>query len=374
MVRSFCSVLAFLVLLSIAAGIPALSRKYELPCASCHVHGAKLTSFGEYFRRKGLPMSGSNAGAGLPVSLWLSAVQSLPSSALGGDDPFLSRLELVSFGEVGSGVRVFLEWFPFSRTVRNGGLVDRSGRFENLWASLPFAEGWSFQIGQFRPLAAIDPNLRVAVSEPFGLGSALPGRPGGSERQTSLRAFSPILRSPAARISRTQGGEAVGGDSLQLIGTVLFPGELALPLSDAARRHTGPEWESRAKGWMAEALWHTVTGKVSGFHFRGDADRRATGIAGSLDLAPWHGEAAIWHGSGAFGGEGWRGSIEALFVPEWKRAFGLRFDAAEGERIWLVPFLSLHRGGEGDVWRLAAEARLRPGSTPVFVIELHYLR
>lgn len=289
---------------------------------------------------------------------------------------FPSRLEVVSLGEWKGGSKYFIEWFPFSRTLQtNGSDVDRSGRFENLYVSTPIARELAVQLGQFRPLLALDPNRRIAISEPFGLSSSLAGRASVDLREQALRGFSPTFRSPAARVSWVRWDDKETGlESLQAHATVLFPGELSIPTTDDGRRNASFQFEGRAKGVLLEALRQTTNWTASLFHFSGDNRRRATGLAGSCAKGPWSLEAALWSGSGAASPEMKRGTIDLCFSPSWIGAYGIRFDKVEGEATWLVPYASLHAGGKEDAWRFAVEARLRKGTPTVFALEIHFLR
>ena len=289
---------------------------------------------------------------------------------------FPSRLEIVSLGEWKGGSKYFIEWFPFNRSLQTDGSdLDRSGRFENLFVSTPIGKELAIQLGQFRPLIAIDPNRRLAISEPFGLSSSLPGRASADLREQMLRGFSPSFRSPTARISWVRwDDDETGLESWQAHAAALFPGEFSIPTTDDGRRNASFEFEGQAKGMFIEVLRQATAWSASLFHFLGDNRRRATGIAGTFSKAPWSVETAFWTGSGTGSSETKRSTFDLCFSPSWIGAYGLRFDKIEGEESWLVPYASFHAGGKEDAWRFAVEARLRQGTPTVFALEIHFLR
>lgn len=369
----------FFVFLSAAAAlaIPALTRKYGVECSTCHVHGAKLTAFGQMFKQRGAELSGlESTVGGPPISAWISAISGNRKNDPNREHLFPTRFELVSFDEFARGFRYFVEWFPASWPMGlDGSRSDRSGRFENLYVAANIGRELAIQFGQFRPLTVIDPNRRIAMSEPFALSSSLTGEAGADSRDVALRSFSPTMRSPAARVSWNQFDDPEGGvGSWQAHLTVLFPGEFSLPLSDAAGENAPNEFESRPKGAFVEVVRQTGKGAISGFRFEGNTGRTATGAAFDLELSPWHIEAALWEGEGDGSPKAVRGTFDLIFSRNWVGAWGLRADAIEGQKTWLTPYASFHAGGKGDVWRVAVEARLRNGMSPVFGIELHYLR
>lgn len=107
---------------------------------------------------------------------------------------FPSRVELISAGPVGSSRTVyFVEWRALSQSVGGDGrLVDRSGRFEDLFLRLPVSSrgDWSVSVGQFRTLTQVDVSQRLSLSEPLVFSSSVPGRRASDARLTGLRAFS----------------------------------------------------------------------------------------------------------------------------------------------------------------------------------------
>src|SRR5687767_9067038 len=100
MARLFFAFVVFGLLASECFPIPALSRKYGIECASCHVHGAKLNAFGQIFRQRGAAVAGVEEKLrGQPLTVWLSLMAANKTSDRDGFRLIPSRLEIVSLGE-----------------------------------------------------------------------------------------------------------------------------------------------------------------------------------------------------------------------------------------------------------------------------------
>jgi hypothetical protein len=186
---------------SIAEATPQFARTYRVDCSYCHTAPHRLNERGLRFVAAGYRLDGDERSPTIPLAVWNTVdLEWRHSSDL--VKGFPSRVELISAGPVGRGA-YFAEWRALSQSIGgNGRLLNRSGRFEDLYLRAPLTSGGALSVtaGQFRTLAQVDVSLRLSLSEPLVFSSSVPGRRAADPRLTSLRAFSASGRQPAVRV------------------------------------------------------------------------------------------------------------------------------------------------------------------------------
>jgi hypothetical protein len=192
---------------------------------------------------------------------------------------FPGRVELISAGAIGgSRAAYFAEWRALSLSI--GGdrrLLNRSGRFEDLFVNIPLASDGTFAVtaGQFRALAQVDVSQRLSLAEPLAFSAGLAGRQATSARLTGLRAFSASGRQPGVRFEYRRASTDSSADGWFAGATLPLAGELTVPFTDAASF----ELEGRPKGVFLEVYRRSGLGAVGGHVFLGDGERRlVTGV------------------------------------------------------------------------------------------------
>jgi hypothetical protein len=244
---------------------------------------------------------------------------------------FPSRVELISAGPVGNdGATYFAEWRALSQSVAaNGRLLNRSGRFEDLFVRTPVTPGNALSVtaGQFRALAQVDVSLRLSLSEPLIFSSSVPGRPTADSRLTGLRAFSASGRQPALRAEYQLTRGQSPADGWVAAATLPLTGELTIPFTDAASF----EFEARPKGVFLESYRRRGLTSVGAHGFVGDEGRRfVTGVV-THDIGQ---RLALLAGIGAFHAAGvtdTRFSIGGEATLSSHLAGGLRVDHRTGQ-------------------------------------------
>jgi hypothetical protein len=252
---------------------PQFARIYRIDCASCHSVPPRLNERGLRFLAAGYRFDAGERSRTVPVAVWNTVdVESRQSTDL--VKGFPSRVEVISAGPVGrSRALYFAEWRALSRSVGgNGRLVDRSGRFEDLFVRMPLGVtgAWSVTVGQFRTLMQVDMSQRLSASEPLVFASSVPGRPSLAGRLTALRAFSASGRQPAVRAEYQRTPTQSAADGWFAAATLPLTGELTIPLTDAASF----ELEGRPKGVFLEAFRRSGLTSFGGHAFVGDENRR----------------------------------------------------------------------------------------------------
>src|SRR5688500_295899 len=198
---------AFLFALFLAPNVvvatPQFARTYRVDCAHCHSSPPRLNEQGLRFVALGYRLDGSDAVQTVPLAVWNTLDAEWRHSA-NISKAFPGRVEIISAGPLG-GTRAayFAEWRALSQSLGGDGrLVNRSGRFEDLFVRVPLSAGGtaSLTAGQFRGLTQVGVSLRLSLSEPLVFSSSVPApRPAARARVTSLRAFSASGRQPAVR-------------------------------------------------------------------------------------------------------------------------------------------------------------------------------
>jgi hypothetical protein len=270
-----------LVLVSVptADATPQFARQFRVDCSHCHSAPPRLNNQGLRFLLDGYRLEGRAAGSPtVPIAVWNTFDLEVRHSA-DFTKGFPSRVELISAGPVGgSRAAYFAEWRLLSQSIAgNRRLLDRSGRFEDLFINVPLMSSGVLAVtaGQFRALTQVDVSQRLSLSEPLVFSSGLAGRRAATARLTGLRSFSASGRQPAARIEyrRTDSSPV---DGWFAAATVPLTGELTIPFTDAASF----ELEGRPKGVFVEAYRRRGLASVGGHVFIGDEERRlATAVA-----------------------------------------------------------------------------------------------
>ena len=192
------------------AFIPALSeatsqfaRTFRVDCSHCHSAPPRLNESGLRFLAAGYRMDvADQRSPTIPIAIWNTVDLEWRRSAdlIKG---FPGRVELISAGPIGRRASYFAEWRALSQSIGgNRRLLNRSGRFEDLFLRAPVTPGGALSVtaGQFRTLTQVDVSLRLSLSEPLVFSSNVPGRRAAGARLTSLRAFSASGRQPALRL------------------------------------------------------------------------------------------------------------------------------------------------------------------------------
>lgn len=256
-----------------AEATPQFARVYRVDCSHCHSSPPRLNARGLRFLASGYRLEGEQRWSTVPLTVWNTAdLEWRHSTDL--VKGFPSRVELISGGPIaGSRTIYFAEWRAISQSVGgNGRLLNRSGRFEDLFVRTPVTPNGAFSVtaGQFRTLTQIDVSLRLSLSEPLVFSSSVPGRRATDARLTSLRAFSASGRQPAVRVEYqlTQGRSTA--DGWFAAATLPLTGELTIPFTDAASF----EFEARPKGVFLEGYRRSGLTSLGGHAFIGDERRR----------------------------------------------------------------------------------------------------
>lgn len=288
--------IAFVLIPAAVEGTPQFARKYRVDCSSCHSAPPRLNERGLRFLASGYRFDTLEPSSTIPIAVWNTADLEWRHSAdlVKG---FPSRVELISAGPLGNGgITYFAEWRALSQSVgANGHLVNRSGRFEDLFVRAPLTPGKALAVsgGQFRTLTQVDVSLRLSLSEPLVLSSSVPGKPASDARLTALRAFSASGRQPAVRAEyQLTRSSSAAADGWFVAATLPLTGELTIPFTDAASF----EFEARPKGVFLESYHRAGLTTVGGHAFLGNDRRLFTGVV-THDIAQ---RLALFGGVGAF--------------------------------------------------------------------------
>jgi hypothetical protein len=279
-----------------AEATPQFARTYRVDCSHCHSAPPRLNERGLNFLAAGYRLPGEARSFTMPLAVWNTADLEWRHSAdlVKG---FPSRVEIISAGPIGrSRAAYFAEWRALSQSVGgNGRLLNRSGRFEDLFVRTPVTTRGAFFItaGQFRALTQVDVSQRLSLSEPLVFSSSTPGGRARDARLTSLRAFSASGRQPAVRAEYQLGRTDAPADGWFAAATLPLTGELTIPFTDAASF----EIEARPKGVFLEAFRRSGLTSVGGHAFIGDVRRRVVTAVVTHDVGN---RLAVVAGIGAF--------------------------------------------------------------------------
>lgn len=261
-----------------ADATPQFARTYRVDCSYCHSSPPRLNERGLRFLANGYWLDGDEPARTVPMAVW-NTVDLEWRHANDLRKVFPSRVELISAGRIGqTRASYFIEWRALSQSVAgNGRLLDRSGRFEDLFIRAPLSSTGSpsVSVGQFRTLTQVDVSQRLSLSEPLVFSSSVPGRRASDARLTSLRGFSASGRQPAVRAEYQLTRAQSPADGWFAAATLPLTGELTIPFTEAASF----EFEGRPKGVFLEAFRRSGLRSFGGHAFVGDERRRVlTGV------------------------------------------------------------------------------------------------
>ncbi|MBM3820181.1 MAG: hypothetical protein FJW14_14350, partial [Acidimicrobiia bacterium] len=126
---------------SVAEGTPQFARAYRVDCSYCHSLPPRLNERGLNFLAAGYRLPEPRSST-FPVAVWNTVdLEARYSADL--VKGFPSRVELISAGPLGgSRAAYFAEWRALSQGIGgNRRLLDRSGRFEDLFVRTPVTPG-----------------------------------------------------------------------------------------------------------------------------------------------------------------------------------------------------------------------------------------
>lgn len=359
--------LGFFLAPSASFATPQFARTYRVDCAYCHSLPPRLNERGLGFVAAGyrFPETEATRGTTIPLAVWNTLDAEWRHSA-NLSKSFPGRVEIISAGPVASTrASYFAEWRALSQSLMgNGRLLNRSGRFEDLFVKVPVAMGGAIAVtaGQFRALSQVDVSLRLGLSEPlvFSSGLASPVR-ASRARLTALRSFSASGRQPALRLEYQPGSRETSGSGWYAAAVLPVAGELTIPFTDAASF----EFETRPKGVFVESFRRWGLTSVGGHAFLGDRRRLATVVA-THDVASrvsLLGGIGLFHAAGA---TDTRFSVGSEFTVSPQVAAGIRVDHRTEQR--LDPVVLLYGNGHvpfgppafRQALRLQIEQRVQP--------------
>ena len=344
--------------------VPYFARQYKTPCTTCHVIPPKLNQFGEDFFARGYRFPEDRPRERTwPFAVWATwRGQREANRDRGRGLP--NRVEIISGGPLGrTRAFYFFEWLPVSQQVGSDGRrVERHGRFEDLFVSLPVGSAY-VTVGQYRLLSQVDVSRRLSLSTPLAFSASLAGKPALSSRLTGLRSFSLAGRSPALRFSHQWGRGRRQADGWYNSVTMPFAGELVIPLTGRVNRERGFEFELRPKGALIESYYRHGLSSFGGHTFLG-AERRLFGLVGSYNRGPFFSTAAVGFARERTGQKDTRVSWENELVP-WKwLAVGLRVDdrTGRGRPPALIPHVNVAFPLTSYIVRITTEHRQQRGN------------
>ena len=262
---------------------PQFARTYGVDCRHCHSAPPRLNERGLRFIAAGYQLDGDERARTVPLAVW-NTVESRVAARDRPRERVPESCRLISAGPIGGSRAVyFAEWRALSQSVAaNGRLVNRSGRFEDLFVRTPLTRSGALSItaGQFRTLTQVDVSLRLSLSEPLVFSSSVPGRPASYARLTSLRAFSASGRQPAVRAEYQIPRAQSPADGWFAAATLPFTGEFTIPFTEAASF----EFEGIPKGVFLEAFRRSGLTSLGGHAFIGDANRRVATAVVTHDI------------------------------------------------------------------------------------------
>jgi hypothetical protein len=346
---------------------PQFARALRLDCSHCHSSPPRLNERGLRFLAEGYRFSSEEPRGTFPLAVWNTAdVEWRHTGDL--TKGFPSRVELISAGPIGrTHAAYFAEWRALSQSIGgNGRLLNRSGRFEDLFVRvpLPSTPALSVTVGQFRALTQVDVSQRLALSEPLVFSAAVPGRRATDARLTALRGFAASGRQPAVRAEYQWNTTQSPADGWFAAATLPLTGELTIPFTDPASF----ELEGRPKGLFVEAFRRSGLSSLGGHAFIGDARRRSVTAVVTHELGRY---VALLAGIGTFhaaGATDTRLSIGGESVFSSRVVGGVRVDHRTGQSR--DPVVLLYGNGHlpfgpssfRQALRLQIEHRIQPAN------------
>jgi hypothetical protein len=344
--------------------VPYFARKYKTSCQTCHVIPPKLNQVGEDFLARGYRFPDDREQFPTwPFAVWATGRGQWESNRDRGR-LLPNRVEIISGGPVrNTRAFYFVEWLPLSQEVDgNNRRVERHGRFEDLFVSLPAGRAY-VTVGQFRSLAQVDVSRRLSISEPLAFSTGVAGPAASTSRLTGLRAFSLSGRSPAVRLSHqwTRGARPADGWYNNL--TVPFAGEWVIPLTERVRQERNFEFELRPKGVLLESYYRHGLSSFGGHAFLGD-ERRLLGLVGVYNRGLFFSTAAVGFARERTGATDTRFTWENEYVPWPWLALGLRLDDRTGPNRFAAihPYANVEFPLTAYTFRITAEHRQQRGA------------
>lgn len=357
-----------LVILMLGPGrveaVPYFARRYNTSCGTCHVIPPKLNQTGEDFLARGYRFPDQRPTEKTwPFAVWATwRGQRETDRDRGRGLP--NRVEIISGGPIArTRAFYFLEWLPVSQEVgANNRRVERHGRFEDLFVSLPVGKAF-VTFGQYRSLTQVDVSRRLALSEPLAFSTGLAGDRARSSRLTGLRSFSLSGRSPAVRVSHQWARGTRPADGWYNLVTVPFAGEWVIPLTERVRRERNFEFELRPKGVVVESYYKHGLSSFGGHAFIGD-ERRLLGWVGTYKRGPFFSTAALGFARERSGQTDTRVTWENEYAPWRWLALGLRVDDRTGPNrpAALHPYVNVEFPLTSYVVRITTEYRQQQGN------------
>lgn len=344
--------------------VPYFARKYKTSCQTCHVIPPKLNQVGEDFLARGYRFPDDREQFPTwPFAVWATGRGQWESNRDRGR-LLPNRVEIISGGPVrNTRAFYFVEWLPLSQEVDgNNRRVERHGRFEDLFVSLPAGRAY-VTVGQFRSLAQVDVSRRLSISEPLAFSTGVAGPAASTSRLTGLRAFSLSGRSPAVRLSHqwTRGARPADGWYNNL--TVPFAGEWVIPLTERVRQERNFEFELRPKGVLLESYYRHGLSSFGGHAFLGD-ERRLLGLVGVYNRGLFFSTAAVGFARERTRATDTRFTWENEYVPWPWLALGLRLDDRTGPNRFAAihPYANVEFPLTAYTFRITAEHRQQRGA------------
>ncbi len=339
-----------------AYGVPYFSRKYNVRCNTCHLIPPVLNQIGENFLANGYQFPDTeHSKKTWPFALWITQ-RGESQHSRGIDKSFPNKVELISGGPIGnSPVSYFLEWRILSLQTRSdGSLKDRSGRFEDFFLTYDFSNSVNLKVGQYRLLNQVDDSRKLGLSSPLILGAKVADKSGESRR-----AFAPNGRSPSVSLQHKSLTGTNAADGWFNIASLVFPGELSLPLSNEARDEADLEFDSSPKGIFLESFYRHGLNSV-GAHLFLDDGRSLGGILAVHYKGGWFSRLGLGY-ERAGGNTTGRVTWENEFLPLSFFSVGGRIDhrtVPEGKTSF-VTNMNLQWPGSRWTLRLVLEQRVQ---------------
>jgi len=355
----YLAVVANLLWASAAEAIPYFARKYDVSCATCHLLPPMLNDTGQAFVANGYRFARPrDTVRTLPLAVWFTQrVEVNPSGTV---KSFPNRVELISSDALTPWLSYFAEWRTLSlQTTGANRLLDRSGRFEDLFLQFRLPRQVSVTAGQFRMLNQWDVSRRLTLSEPLAFSAGVGGDSSRNARLQGLRAFSLAGRAPAVRTTWQALADS-GGDGWFHEVTVPFTGELTLPLGRNARQNASFELEGRPKGVVYETYYRRSLSSAGVAVFAGD-DRWVANLTGTLRLADHHLLVSVGRARFQNAQHEYRLSVGSTWVPRPWFAAGARLDdrSAAGVRPSLFPHVNFNFPGDKFTFLVVVEPRFQ---------------
>lgn len=344
-----------------AHAIPYFARKYSTRCSTCHILPPMLNERGLRFVTNGYRLSElSREASTVPVAVWTTQRLEADQERETGKG-FPNRLELISSDSLAPWLSYFVEWRAVSyQNTSSGRLLNRSGRFEDLFLLFQLPRRFTVTVGQFRMLNQWDVSRRLTLSEPAAFSAGVPGGPSANRRLQSLRSFSLAGRAPAVRASWHAPSSGSESDGWFHEFTVPLAGEFSIPLGKDPKRNASFELEGRPKGLLYETYYRRSLSSLGGSLFAGD-DRWLTNLTGTLQIRDQHLLASVGTARFPSGLQDFRLSVSGTWVPRSWIGAGVRLDHQSARRVRpaVAPHLNFSVPGSQFTFLVTVEQRIQ---------------